>query len=177
MKKRILTWLLVVLTVCSILPSAVWAVDGQDMPATPTTKLANDSNGKPLITWTAVSGAAQYEVFRSATGAARSFSIVRRTSLLSWTDPNTEAGKTYYYVVRAINGTTTGKFCPAQHIQCGAPAAALGSPSMTLKTDTSSGKPAISWTKVGGAAQYEVFRSATGAARSFSIVRRTSLLS
>ena len=177
MKKRILTWLLAVLTVCSILPSAVWAGDGQDMPAAPTTKLANDSNGKPLITWTAVGGAAQYEVFRSATGAARSFSIVRRTSLLSWTDPNTEAGKTYYYVVRGINGTTTGKFCPAQHIQCGAPAAALGSPSMTLKTDTSSGKPAISWTKVGGAAQYEVFRSATGVARSFSIVRRTSLLS
>ena len=140
-------------------------------------KLSNNSNGKPLIAWAAVGGAAQYEVFRSATGAARSFSIVRRTSLLSWTDTNTETGKTYYYVVRAINGTTTGKFCPAQHIQCGVPAAALSSPSMTLKTDTSSGKPAISWTKVDGAAQYEVFRSATGAARSFSIVRRTSLLS
>ena len=129
------------------------------------------SGGKPVVRWTSVSGAAQYEVYRSLTGKANSYSIVRRTAGLSFTDTNVNAGQTYYYVVRAINGSTTGKFCASRFITC---SVVLSVPTMTLTTNASTGKPVVSWAKVNGAAQYEVYRSETGKDKTFRIVRRTA---
>ena len=139
----------------------------------PTMTLTSAASGQPVISWTRVNGAAQYEIYRSATGKANSFSIIRRTSALTCTDVNAAAGNTYYYVVRAINGSVKSAFCTAQSIQYAV--ASLNAPTMTL-TSAASGQPVISWTKVNGAAQYEVYRSATGKANSFSIIRRTSAL-
>ena len=133
---------------------------------------ADTSSGQPVIRWTKVNGAAQYEVYRSATGKANSFSIIRRTSALTYTDVNAAAGNTYYYVVRAINGSVKSAFCAAQSIQYAV--ASLNAPTMTL-TSAASGQPVVSWTKVNGAAQYEVYRSTNG--KNFSIVRRTAALS
>ena len=140
----------------------------------PTVTLKADAaSGQPVISWSKVGGAAQYEVYRSATGKANSFSIIRRTSALTYTDVNAAAGNTYYYVVRAISGSVKSAFCAAQSIQYAI--TSLNAPTMTL-TSAASGQPVISWTKVNGAAQYEVYRSATGKANSFSIIRRTSAL-
>ena len=139
----------------------------------PTMTLTSAASGQPVVSWTKVNGAAQYEVYRSATGKANSFSIIRRTSALTYTDVNAAAGNTYYYVVRAINGSVKSAFCAAQSIQYAI--TSLNAPTMTL-TSAASGQPVVSWTKVNGAAQYEVYRSATGKANSFSIIRRTSAL-
>ena len=144
----------------------------------PTVTLKADAaSGQPVISWSKVGGATRYEVYRSATGKANSFSIIRRTSALTYTDVNAAAGNTYYYVVRAMKGSGSSavysKFSPAQSIQYAI--TSLNAPSMTL-TSAASGQPVISWTKVNGAAQYEVYRSATGKANSFSIIRRTSAL-
>ena len=138
----------------------------------PTMTLTSAASGQPVVSWTKVNGAAQYEIYRSATGKANSFSIIRRTSALTYTDVNAAAGNTYYYVVRAINGSVKSAFCPAQSIQYAV--ASLNAPTMTL-TSAASGQPVVSWTKVNGAAQYEVYRSTNG--KNFSIVRRTAALS
>ena len=137
----------------------------------PTMTLTSAASGQPVVSWTKVNGAAQYEVYRSTNG--KNFSIVRRTAALSYTDTSAAAGTTYYYQVRAINGSVKSAFCPAQSIQYAV--ASLNAPTMTLKADTSSGQPVVSWTKVNGAAQYEVYRSTNG--KNFSIVRRTAALS
>ena len=142
-------------------------------PTRPSLTLTTDRSGRPVLKWTSVADATAYEVFRSATGAAGSFSIVRRTSYLTWTDTNTEMDKTYYYVVRAKNGSLCGKFSPAQSIKC---PIILSAPSMTLDLNRSTGKPVISWTSVPFATQYEIYRSATGADKSYRIIRRTALL-
>ena len=142
-------------------------------PAAPSLTLTTDRSGKPVLKWTSVKDATAYEVFRSTTGAAGSFSIVRRTSYLTWTDANTEMGKMYYYVVRAKNGSLCGKFSPAQSVKC---PIVLSAPSMTLDLNKSTGKPVISWTSVPFATQYEIYRSATGADKSYRIIRRTALL-
>ena len=139
----------------------------------PSMTLTSAASGQPVISWTRVNGAAQYEIYRSATGKANSFSIIRRTSALTYTDVNAAAGNTYYYVVRAINGSVKSAFCAAQTIKYAI--TSLTAPTMTQKADTSSGQPVISWTKVSGAAQYEVYRSTNG--KNFSIVRRTAALS
>ena len=138
----------------------------------PSMTLTSAPSGQPVISWTRVNGAAQYEVYRSATGKANSFSIIRRTSALTYTDVNAAAGNTYYYVVRAINGSVKSAFCPAQTIKYAI--TSLNAPTMTL-TSAASGQPVVSWTKVNGAAQYEVYRSTNG--KNFSIVRRTAALS
>ena len=143
----------------------------------PTVTLKADAaSGQPVISWSKVGGATKYEVYRSATGKANSFSIIRRTSALTYTDVNAAAGNTYYYVVRAMKGSGSSavysKFSPAQSIQYAI--TSLNAPSMTL-TSAASGQPVVSWTKVNGAAQYEVYRSTNG--KNFSIVRRTAALS
>ena len=138
----------------------------------PTMTLTSAASGQPVVSWTKVNGAAQYEVYRSATGKANSFSIIRRTSALTYTDVNAAAGNTYYYVVRAINGSVKSAFCAAQSIQYAI--TSLNAPTMTL-TSAASGQPVVSWRKVNGAAQYEVYRSTNG--KNFSIVRRTAALS
>ena len=140
----------------------------------PSMTLTSAASGQPVVSWTKVNGAAQYEVYRSATGKANSFSIIRRTSALTYTDVNAAAGNTYYYVVRAISGSVKSAFCAAQSIQYAI--TSLNAPTMTL-TSAASGQPVVSWTRVNGAAQYEVYRSATGKANSFSIIRRTAALS
>ena len=142
-------------------------------PTRPSLTLTTDRSGKPVLKWTSVKDATAYEVFRSTTGAAGSFSIVRRTSYLTWTDTNTEMDKTYYYVVRAKNGSLCGKFSPAQSVKC---PIVLSVPSMTLDLNKSTGKPVISWTSVPFATQYEIYRSATGADKSYRIIRRTAHL-
>ena len=82
----------------------------------PTVTLKADaSTGQPVVSWTKVSGAAQYEIFRSTNG--KSFSIVRRTSLQSWADTTAAAGTTYYYQVRAISGDVKSAFCAPQSIR------------------------------------------------------------
>ena len=136
----------------------------------PTMTLTSAASGQPVISWTKVNGAAQYEVYRSTNG--KNFSIVRRTAALSYTDTSAAAGTTYYYQVRAINGSVKSDFCAAQSIQYAV--ASLNAPTMTL-TSAASGQPVVSWTKVSGAAQYEVYRSTNG--KNFSIVRRTAALS
>ena len=136
----------------------------------PTMTLTSAANGQPVVSWTKVSGAAQYEIFRSTNG--KNFSIIRRTAALSFTDTSAAAGTTYYYQVRAINGSVKSGFCAAQSIQYAI--ASLAAPAMTLTT-TDNGQPVVSWSKVNGAAQYEVYRSTDGS--KFSIIRRTAALS
>ena len=141
---------------------------------TPTVSVgASASTGKPVISWSRVSGAAQYEVYRSTSGADGTYGRICATANLSYTDTSAATGRTYYYRVRAINGSQTGSFSSAKSIRVSA-ASALAAPSMTLSTDSSTGKPVIRWSKVSGATQYEIFKSETGAAGSYYRIRRTS---
>ena len=110
--------------------------------------------GHIVISWSAATDAAQYEVFRSTDSS--SFSSVCRTAALTWTDPNTESGVTYYYKVRGITDSVKGAFCKAQSI------AVPGVPSMTLSNDSVTGRNVVSWSSVACATEYEVYRSANG---------------
>ena len=59
-------------------------------------------NGKPRITWNSVTGAKNYQVYRSLTGEAGTFFRVSTTANTSLTNTSTEPGNTYYYKVRAV---------------------------------------------------------------------------
>ena len=69
--------------------------------ARPSVKITT-SNGDPKLTWNAVTGASQYEVYR-ATSKNGTYTKMFTTSNLSYTNTSAKAGTTYYYKVKAIS--------------------------------------------------------------------------
>lgn len=77
-------------------------VSGKAVPATPTAKATRISNSRVKITWSAVSGATKYQVYR-ATSKSGSYSRVATTSSKSFKNGKLKNNKTYYYKVRAYH--------------------------------------------------------------------------
>ena len=69
--------------------------------ARPSVKITT-SNGSPGLSWNAVAGASQYEVYR-ATSKNGSYTKMFTTSNLSYTNTSAKAGTTYYYKVKAVS--------------------------------------------------------------------------
>ena len=63
------------------------------------------SNGHPLVKWSAVTGAASYDVYRSTDG--KNFVKYTSTTGTSWTNSSAAAGTLYYYKVIAVSKVTT----------------------------------------------------------------------
>ena len=70
--------------------------------AKPVVKIALTQKGDPRLTWNAVAGASQYEVYR-ATSKNGTYTKMFTTSSLSYTNTSAKAGTTYYYKVKAIS--------------------------------------------------------------------------
>ncbi len=112
------------------------------------------SNGKPVISWNAVDGAAKYQVYRSTDGV--NYSLLITTSKTKVTNTGAKAGTKYYYIVTAVkaNGAVSDD-STAKSITC-KPAAP------TVSISRVSGKAKLSWGKVAGATKYYVYRSTDG---------------
>lgn len=81
---------------------AKWVAD----PATPTNVTATSPGSQSIkVSWSSVSGASGYEIYRS-TSSTGTFSMIGTTADLSLTNTNLSTGTTYYYKVRAY--TTVG---------------------------------------------------------------------
>ena len=84
------------------------AVNGTCALAQPEASVSNvASTGKIKISWSKVSGAVKYEVWR-ATSKTGTYKKITTTSNTSVTNTSAEAGKTYYYKVVAVCKTTNG---------------------------------------------------------------------
>ncbi|PWM62532.1 MAG: hypothetical protein DBX91_02410, partial [Subdoligranulum variabile] len=114
------------------------------------------STGKPYIKWTAVSGASQYEVYRSGSKDG-TYTLLGTTTAANYTDSKANAGYTYYYKVKAISKVRS----TANSSLSATVAATCHCARPVVKPDylISTGKPYIKWTAVAGASQYEVYRS------------------
>lgn len=60
------------------------------------------SNGKPKLTWKAITGAKEYKIYRRV-GTSGDYTLMKTTTNLSYTNTSAVAGKTYYYKVMAIH--------------------------------------------------------------------------
>ena len=65
-------------------------------------KIATTSAGNPTLTWNAVTGASQYEIYR-ATSQSGTYTKMFTTAKTSYTNTSAKAGTTYYYKVKAIS--------------------------------------------------------------------------
>ena len=135
-------------------------------------KVANvESSGKPKITWTAVSGADKYYVYRS-TSKNGTYSYLGSTTNTHYTNTGAVAGNCYYYKVKAVDAnneyanSTQSDYC---YITCD-----LAKPTnVKVNNVASSGKPKITWTAVSGADKYYIYRS-TSANGTFSFFDSTT---
>jgi poly(3-hydroxybutyrate) depolymerase len=127
--------------------------------AAPTNLAASNATANSMqLTWTGVSGAAGYNVYRGSTKV--NSALVTGTS---YTDSGLAASTSYTWTVKAV--TSAGAESPASSAVSattsaasgGAPAAPTG---VTAGSPTSSSM-VISWTAVSGASGYNVYRGST----------------
>jgi fibronectin type 3 domain-containing protein len=122
-------------------------------PAAPTGLAATGGNAQISLTWTAVSGATSYIVFRGdASGGEAPLTPPATPSAAAFTDTGLTAGKTYFYVVQAKNNAgTSGNSNEAS-------AATIPAPPTGVSAVGGTAQVALSWTAAAGATSYVVSR-------------------
>ena len=140
--------------------SSVVSVTYKQTLSAPSVTGGNDAQGRPTLTWKAVTGAAKYEVYRarSRSGEYIKYSTVTGTSYTNIS--YIENGNTYYYKVRALdaNGTAGAWSSIVSVTYRAASTGTLSAPAVTGGND-SQGRPTLKWNAVSGAAKYEVYRA------------------
>ena len=125
-------------------------------PAAPTVTMVYSDSGKPKLTWSAVSGATSYRVYRSESRGT-GYSLLGTTTSTSYVNTGAAVGKTYYYRVKAVNSAGTSAYSNIVSGTARTPAPAA--PVLKGGTSSASGKPQLTWAAVNGAAKYDVYRS------------------
>jgi fibronectin type 3 domain-containing protein len=88
--------------------SQVTATPEPSLPAVPTGVTAAGASGSVTVSWSAVSGATSYKIYRSTTsGGEGSTAYATVTSGTSYTDTAVTNGTPYYYTVAAVNASGT----------------------------------------------------------------------
>ena len=141
----------------------------QRKPAAPTVSI-NRSNGKPKLSWKAVSGATKYWIYRSTDG--KKFKYFDSTTKTSYTNSGAASGTKYYYRVKAV-AVVNGKNVISANSSTKSLMTTLAKPSVSITT--SNGKPKLTWKAVTGADKYYVYRSTDG--KNFSYWDATASLS
>ena len=121
----------------------------------PTVSIGNvASSGKIKLTWEAVEGAAEYEIYRS-TGRDGTYKLMMTTDGTSYTNTSAKAGNTYYYKVKAVSETegADSAYSTIKYRTCDLPR-----PKLT-RVATSTSSISLSWEEVSGASHYTVYRS------------------
>ena len=136
--------------------SSVVSVIYKQTLSAPTVTGGNDSQGRPTLTWKAVTGAAKYEVYRAR---SRSGEYIKYSTVTGTSYTNTsyiENGNTYYYKVRALKSDgTAGAWSSIVAVTY---KQTLSAPAVTGGNDAQ-GRPTLKWNAVSGAAKYEVYRA------------------
>ena len=128
----------------------------QCKPAAPTVSIYR-TNGKPKLSWKAVSGATKYWIYRSTDGV--NFKYWDCTTKTSYTNSGAASGTKYYYRVKAV-AVVNGKNVASANSSKKSLLTSLAKPSVSITT--SNGKPKITWKAVTGADKYYVYRSTDG---------------
>ena len=136
--------------------SSVVSVTYKQTLSAPAVTGGNDAQGRPTLTWNAVTGAAKYEVYR-ARSKDGTYSKYSTTTGTAYTNSSyLTSGATYYYKVRALDANgNAGPYSAVVSVTC---RLKLTAPTVTGGKD-SQGRPTLKWNAVTGAAKYEVYRA------------------
>jgi fibronectin type 3 domain-containing protein len=126
-------------------PSGVSATDGQ-------------YTDKVVVTWNSVSGATQYQVYRSESQEGANIIVCPWQGATNCDDVTASGNITYYYRVKAKNISGEGDYSSFDtgYTSCSSQAVPGG---VSASDGTYSDKVEVTWNSVAGATQYQVYRS------------------
>jgi len=146
------------------------------LPGAPQNVQASDGtySDRVRITWSAVSGAARYEVWRALTREGE-YELLRDVTATSYDDTQVTAGTVYWYKVRAWNALGYGPFSEPDSGYASAAGGGGGGggalPGQVQNVQASDGtyldRIRVTWSPVSGAKTYRVYFSETGVASDF----------
>ena len=144
------------------------------VPGTVSLSVASAGYNSIRLSWTAVSGATGYQIYR-ATSSGGTYVNEYTATGTSHTNGSRTTGKTYYYKVRAYHteGSTKvyGSFSSVKSTK--AVPAKVSTLTITKASSTSVG---LAWSKVSGASGYAIYR-ATSSGGTYTNVKTTSSVS
>jgi fibronectin type 3 domain-containing protein len=137
-------------------------------PAAPTEVTVNAGNAKVTVTWTPVTGATSYNIYRSTAQGSQG-TKVGASSTASYSDTGAANGTTYYYEVTADNAV--GESAASGQSAGATPGAPVAAPSAPTALTVSAGNAqvTVNWTAVTGAISYNIYRSTTAGTRGTKI--------
>ena len=138
-------------SVASSASATITATPVAAKPSTPTGVTATAGNAQVVVSWTAVSGATSYSVYRNGT-------LVGSPTAATYTDTGLTNGTTYTYTVTANNtgGASTASTGVTATPQVPAPGVPTG-----LAATAGVGQVTVTWTAVSGATSYQLYRGTT----------------
>ncbi len=122
----------------------------------PTTIAAINTKSGVKISFSTVTNAAKYEIYRK-TGSG-SYSLLTTTTKTSYTDKSAVSGTSYSYYIKCINGTVKSANSTSKTMKC---ITALNAPKTVTPKNTPDGIM-ITWDKVTSAEGYNILRAKTG---------------
>lgn len=137
----------------------------------PTTVTAESANYNGIkVTWDKVDGASGYQLYRS-TSKYGTYSLIKTTTALNYTDTSLNTGKTYYYKINAYTGPTSAAGDFSNIVSA--------TPSLTDITGAAADANSptsikLSWNPVTGRSGYEIERRA-GSTGGFVKIKSTNL--
>ena len=128
-------------------------------PAAPVVKIGSSaSSGKPMLTWSAVTGAESYNVYR-AESADGVYTKINTTTATSYVNTGAKEGVTYYYKVTAVNDIGESDASNVVSGQTKVTPQKPSAPVVRIGHSAASGKPMLTWNAVSGATSYKVYRA------------------
>lgn len=115
------------------------------------------------ISWGKVAGAKEYKIYRKYSGGSWKAIKTVTSKTTSYTDTSLSSGKTVYYKIVAVNGSSTSDYEYHKMYY-------LATPEVSVKNISTGVR--VSWKKVSGATSYEVYRKA-GSAKSWKKIKTT----
>ncbi len=147
-------------------------VAAKPLPTAPTGVKAVRASYKSIkISWTAVSGATGYAVYR-ATSKTGTYNYIKSTASTSLTDTSCTTGKTYYYKVKAYKTVGDKKYHSGDSTIVSAKAIPTA-PTGVKAVSASYKSIKISWSAVSGATGYAVYR-ATSKTGTYNYIKSTA---
>ena len=138
---------------CSSRSPEVSATTAPARPATPSASAQSDTEIE--VTWSAVSGATSYKLYRSPSSGGTYTQVGGDISALRYLDSGRSANTEYFYQLEACNAAG----CSATRSPAGSATTAPARPAMPSASAQSDTEISVTWSAVSGATSYRLYRS------------------